>query len=709
MRPIRPIRLISPIILILLPLIVYLKTLPPSLLWVDSGTMVAAAYSLGIPNPPGFPVYMVASHLFTLLPVGTILFRMQLFTIVFAVLTLLLVYKIILTLITNWSNGSDQSYRSYLAAAFGSLALAFSYEFWSQAHNTDAFILTDFFLVLLLYLVLRLSILKQAFWEKPTIDIDGYKERLFWGFLLVATIFGVAAGTNPTISQLVPAVLFVLYLNRRFISLQQALVQLILFVLLAVLVYSYLPLRAGQSFVNWGNPNNFSAILHQMVGSGLNVYAPEASVVNGFTGSPAVFFQSLTHYFWNSAVIFTPLLLPFLFLGFSFVWKKDKQIFFFLLIPVVVNMLYGALYFSGNQESWFIASYIIFAIFIGLGFYSVSALTRPIRLIGLISLICLFPLVFWFPILNRDWHSVTSDYATNLYLPLGKNALLLGTGDLFGSLSYYMKVVDSRRQDVTPIIVNQFYFSKWLRDNIHRSSDVIISEQLEKLIADQNPQNYNLAMNQFIADNIDRHPIYVLPFIIESSTFPGDPRGRLMLDERFEFMPHGLTMQVVKKGSAIMPYFASFEFKFATPNFPDQKPTFLEKSYNRIQGDVIYQYARAFQAAGDWWMFTKENPANAFYWYKKSREVQPVNPELMLRFGYYWAAQDQYDSARQYFEKAVSLSSNNPTYHYFLGNSYLNLGRAEEASREAQILETLAPDSDMAKQLKQQLEGKIKQ
>lgn len=698
------IRLIGPIGLILLSAGVYLKTLPPSLLWVDSGTMVAAAYSLGIPNPPGFPVYMMASHLFTLLPVGTVLFRMQLFTIIFAVLTLLLVYKIILLLIKNWTDGSDQSYRSYLAAAFGSLSLAFSYEFWSQAHNTDAFILTDFFLVLLLYLTLRLSILKQAFWEKPTIDIDGYKDRLFGGFLLIAAIFGVAAGTNPTISQLVPAVLFVAYLNRRFISLKQVLVLLVIFVLLVILVYSYLPLRAGQSFVNWGNPTTFSAIFHQMVGSGLNLYAPEASIVNGFTGSPKVFLNSLTHFWWNSLVQFTPLLLPFLYFGLRFTFQKDKQIFIFLLIPVVVNMLYGALYFSGNQESWFIASYIIFAIFIGLGFYSVTAFIRPIRLIGPIGLLCLLPLVFWFPILNRSWHQVTSDYATNLYLPLEKNALLLGTGDLFGSLSYYMRVVDTRRPDVTPIIVNQFYFSKWLRDNLKHQGDIAISAELEKMISEQNPDQYNLAMNQFMADNIDRHPIYVLPFIIESATFPGDPRTRLVLDERFEFMPFGLTMQVIKKDSQKLPYFNTFEFKFDTPNFPDQKPTFLERSYNRIQGDVVYQYARSFQAAGDWWMFTKENPANAFYWYKKSRWMQPINPELMLRFGYYWGGQNQYDSTRQYFEKAVSLSPNNPTYHYFLGNSYLNLGRAQEASREAQILEQLAPESDMTKQLKQQWE-----
>lgn len=699
----RLIRLIGPIGLILLAAAVYLLTLPPSILWVDSGTMVAAAYSLGIPNPPGFPTYMIAAHIFTLLPFGSILFRMQLFTIVFAVLTLLMVYKIILTLITNLSNWSNKTNLSYLSAAFGSLSLAFSYEFWSQSHNTDAFIFTDFFLALLIYIILRIQFAKKKFFEEGKVNINGFKKSLFYGFLLVAFVYALAAGANPTISQFVPAVLFVFYLNRRYISLGQLLVQFVLFVLLVVLLYSYLPIRAGASFVNWGNPDTLPAVLHQMVGSGLNLYAPQASIVNGFTGSPLVFFQSLTTFVWNSIAQFTPALLLFLFLGLRLVWNKNKTLLTFFLIPVFVNMIYGALYFSGNQEAWFISSYIIFAIFIGIGFYAVSQQIRPTRLIGPIGLICLIPLVFWFPILNRSSLKETSDYATNLYMPLKKNAILMGSGDLFGSLSYYMKVVDGRRPDVIPIIVNQFYFSDWMRENIKKQSDVVVSKKFEDLIKDQDPGKYNPAMNQFIADNIDSHPIYVLPFIIESSTFPGDPRGRLVLDDRFEFMPYGLTMQVVKKQNAFMPYFSTFEFKFNQKGFPGKKGVFLERSYNRIQADVIYQYARADQAAGDWWMFTKENSPNAFFWYKKARDMQSVNPELMLRFGYYYVTQNQFDSARQYFEKAVSLSPDNPTYHYYLANSYLNLGRTQDASAEAQILDQLAPGSDMSKAIDQSI------
>src|SRR3989344_6962869 len=76
-------------------LTVYFKTLSTSILYIDAGTMVAGAASLGIPNPPGFPLYMLIGHLFTWLPFGNDLFRIQLFSIVSSLVTLTLVYFLI--------------------------------------------------------------------------------------------------------------------------------------------------------------------------------------------------------------------------------------------------------------------------------------------------------------------------------------------------------------------------------------------------------------------------------------------------------------------------------------------------------------------------------------------------------------------------------------------------------------------------------------
>ncbi len=146
-----------PLLLIILPAVAYWITKPPSILWVDSGTMIAASYSLGIPNPPGFPFYMMASHLFAILPIFNVLTRLELFTIVFSLFALYLVYRIILLIIESdfFFNKQSRSSESlninllpkknlkYYAAFFGSISLAFSYQYWSQSQNTEAFIFTD--------------------------------------------------------------------------------------------------------------------------------------------------------------------------------------------------------------------------------------------------------------------------------------------------------------------------------------------------------------------------------------------------------------------------------------------------------------------------------------------------------------------------------------------------------------------------------------
>lgn len=49
---------------------VYLFTASPSIGWIDSGVIATGAKSLGIPNPPGFPAYVLVAHVFTKIPWG---------------------------------------------------------------------------------------------------------------------------------------------------------------------------------------------------------------------------------------------------------------------------------------------------------------------------------------------------------------------------------------------------------------------------------------------------------------------------------------------------------------------------------------------------------------------------------------------------------------------------------------------------------------
>src|ERR1035437_7298331 len=63
-------------------LLLYLVTLAPTVTFEDSGELIAAAYTLGVPHEPGYPLWTMIAHLFTWLPVGDVAYRVNLMSAV---------------------------------------------------------------------------------------------------------------------------------------------------------------------------------------------------------------------------------------------------------------------------------------------------------------------------------------------------------------------------------------------------------------------------------------------------------------------------------------------------------------------------------------------------------------------------------------------------------------------------------------------------
>lgn len=60
------------------PLALFVISAAPSAYWLDSGEFVAAAMGIAVAHPPGHPLYVLTTKLWTLLPLGPIAFRVSL-------------------------------------------------------------------------------------------------------------------------------------------------------------------------------------------------------------------------------------------------------------------------------------------------------------------------------------------------------------------------------------------------------------------------------------------------------------------------------------------------------------------------------------------------------------------------------------------------------------------------------------------------------
>jgi hypothetical protein len=131
-------------IVAMLPFVVYLRTTPPTFYNIDSAELATAAATVGVPHPPGYPLYVLLGHAFTRLPIGDVGFRVNLMSAVWAAATLLLVYFIVMRLTP-----------SKVAAIGAAWLLGFSYPFWSDAIVAEVYTLDAALIAAMMLFLLR--------------------------------------------------------------------------------------------------------------------------------------------------------------------------------------------------------------------------------------------------------------------------------------------------------------------------------------------------------------------------------------------------------------------------------------------------------------------------------------------------------------------------------------------------------------------------
>src|SRR5262245_50592009 len=83
-------------------LLLYFRTAARSIVLGDNPELVTTAVTLGVAHPPGYPLLVLVGHLFSLLPLGPVAFRVNLVAVVCGSATVALVYLTAWRLSHRW-------------------------------------------------------------------------------------------------------------------------------------------------------------------------------------------------------------------------------------------------------------------------------------------------------------------------------------------------------------------------------------------------------------------------------------------------------------------------------------------------------------------------------------------------------------------------------------------------------------------------------
>ena len=171
-------------------LVLYMKTMAPSVSFWDTGEFIATAYTLSVPHPPGSPLYVLLGRLFSMLPLMEVAWRVVLMSAVSSALAVWCTYLSTAAIARRALGGDalrpfgdDRDHGVMFGSAVAAFTLAVSYTFWFNATEAEVYGYSILFVALGVWLVL--------YWEGT--QHGAFNDRWLY---LVAYVFGLGGGMH---------------------------------------------------------------------------------------------------------------------------------------------------------------------------------------------------------------------------------------------------------------------------------------------------------------------------------------------------------------------------------------------------------------------------------------------------------------------------------------------------------------------------------
>jgi hypothetical protein len=487
------------LLIFILTLAVYIKTLCPTVAPRDSGELITAAYTLGVPHPPGYPVYTMLGKLFTFVPFGSLAWRVNLLSAVCAASAASLTFWLVAGLTA-----------SLLAGAVAALLLAFSPIFWWQAVIAEVFQLNLLFAVATIMLVIWWSQTKE-----------------FKRLLIFAFVYGLSFSHHHTMLMLAPGFLSFIWATDRTIFWQwKKLLSGFFAFALGLIPYAYLPIRSlANPYIDWGDPQNLPNFIQVVTRAQFGSMKLDPSLPNAAFTLSLLFAQARTYLGWLfDGFVYLGTLVGLI--GAAANYKADRRLFWFFLLlfvcsgPLFVLMSRYPLddpfyypYCSSMLSRFMLPSLLVFAVWIG---YGITALlkwapNRALKLATCYLLLATILLSFSLHYAKADKSRFyyVDDLVRNILMSVKQNGIIFGNSDSSLFSLWYLQGVEGLRPDVKIVSGTPH---KWRAAQLLRRNPALVNvEPTERAIAarvDSYPNGLAF-LADIINTNSGKVPIYI--------------------------------------------------------------------------------------------------------------------------------------------------------------------------------------------------------
>ncbi|MBI5868524.1 MAG: DUF2723 domain-containing protein [candidate division Zixibacteria bacterium] len=198
-------------VVLLFTLFIYVRTVAPTVSFWDCGEFVTCAHILGIPHPPGTPLWVLMAHWFSFLPLSSDpSVRINLFSSVSCAFANTVAFFVLARLITFWFStkypnpglGWPEKLAVYGGALSGALFFGFSSTYWSSAVETEVYGISMFLMMTLIWLSLVWAYHRDEPGSDRFLVLIGYLALLSQGihptvFIVVPAIFVLVVWLSP--------------------------------------------------------------------------------------------------------------------------------------------------------------------------------------------------------------------------------------------------------------------------------------------------------------------------------------------------------------------------------------------------------------------------------------------------------------------------------------------------------------------------------